>query len=83
MPALDGGPEAAFARAVLLEAISAALDELPANERDVFIAHELEGKSFKDISMQSGAKLNTLLAWKRRAVLHLRFRLQAMYDELF
>jgi RNA polymerase sigma factor (sigma-70 family) len=83
LPALDGGPEAAFARAVLLEAISTALDELPANERDAFIAHELEGKSFKDLSTQSGIKVNTLLGWKRRAVLHLRFRLQALYDDFF
>jgi RNA polymerase sigma factor (sigma-70 family) len=83
LPSLDGGPEAAFARAVLLEAISVALEELPANEREVFIAHELEGKSFNDISIQNGIKLNTLLSWKRRAVLHLRSRLQPMYDELF
>jgi RNA polymerase sigma factor (sigma-70 family) len=82
LPSLDGGPEASFARAVLLEAISAALDELPANERNVFIAHELEGESFKDMSIQSGIKVNTLLAWKRHAVLHLRFRLQPIYDEL-
>jgi RNA polymerase sigma factor (sigma-70 family) len=83
LPAPDGGPEASFARAVLLEAISAALEELPASERDVFIAHELEGKSFKDMSRQSGIKINTLLSWKRRAVRHLRSRLQPMYDELF
>jgi RNA polymerase sigma factor (sigma-70 family) len=83
LPAPDGGPEASFARAVLLEAISTALDELPANERDVFIAHELEGKSFKDLSTRSGININTLLAWKRRAVSHLRSLLQPMYDELF
>ncbi|MDR1936144.1 MAG: sigma-70 family RNA polymerase sigma factor [Candidatus Accumulibacter sp.] len=83
LPALDGGPEASLARAVLLEAISEALDELPANEREVFIAHELEGKSFKDMALRSGVKLNTLLTWKRRAVRHLRLRLQASYDELF
>jgi len=82
LPDPDGGPEAAYARAVLLEAISAALDELPANERDVFIAHELEGRSFNEIAADSGTNLNTLLGWKRRAVLHLRSRLQPLYDEL-
>lgn len=83
LPSRDGGPEAAFARAALLEAMSLALDELPAHQRDVFIAHELEGLSFKELAAQSGVKLNTLLAWKRRAVLHLRSRLQPLYDDLF
>jgi RNA polymerase sigma factor (sigma-70 family) len=82
LPDPDGGPEAAYARAVLLEAISAALDELPANERDVFIAHELEGRSFKEMAARSGVSVNTLLGWKRRAKLHLRSRLQPLYDEL-
>lgn len=81
LPAIDGGPEAAYARAVMLEAISNALDELPADERDVFIAHELNGESFKDISARSGINVNTLLGWKRRAVLQLRSRLQPLYDE--
>lgn len=66
---------------MLLEAISNALDELPANERDVFIAHELEGQSFKELSARSGTNVNTLLILKRRAVLHLRSRLQPLYDE--
>lgn len=82
LPALDSGPEASYVRAMLLEAISAALDELPARQRDVFIAHELDGRSFKDLAAQSGEKLNTLLGWKRLAVLHLRARLQPLYDEL-
>lgn len=82
LPAHDAGPEAQYARAVLLEALQDALDELPPNQRDVFIAHELEGLSFKDIAAQSGVALNTLLARKRYAVLHLRARLQAIYDEL-
>lgn len=82
LPALDSGPEASYVRAMLLEAISAALDELPARQRDVFIAHELDGRSFKDLAAQSGEKLNTLLGWKRLAVLHLRVRLQPLYDEL-
>lgn len=82
LPAIDSGPEAAYARAMLLAAISTALDELAANERDVFIAHELDGLSFKALSVQSGVNINTLLGWKRRAVLHLRARLQPVYDEL-
>ncbi len=82
LPASDGGPEAAYARAMLLEAISLALDELPARQRDVFIAHELDGRSFKDMASESGEKFNTLLGWKRQAVLHLRLRLQPLYDEL-
>ncbi|MET0534692.1 MAG: sigma-70 family RNA polymerase sigma factor [Steroidobacter sp.] len=81
LPSIDGGPEAAHARAVMLEAIANALDELPADERDVFIAHELDGESFKEISARSGVNVNTLLGWKRRAVLRLRSRLQPLYDE--
>jgi RNA polymerase sigma factor (sigma-70 family) len=83
LPALDSGPEAAYARAVLLDEIARALDELPANERAVFLAHELDGRSFKELSLESGIKVNTLLGWKRRAVLHLRARLQMDYEALF
>ncbi|CAH2932688.1 MAG: DNA-directed RNA polymerase specialized sigma subunit, sigma24-like [uncultured Paraburkholderia sp.] len=82
LPAHDAGPEALYARAVLLKALQDALDDLPANQREVFIAHELEGRSFKDMVAESGVTLNTLLARKRYAVLHLRARLQAIYDEL-
>jgi RNA polymerase sigma factor (sigma-70 family) len=82
LPAHDAGPEALYARGILLEALQAALDELPANQREVFVAHELEGRSFKDMATQSGVALNTLLARKRYAVLHLRARLQNTYDEL-
>jgi RNA polymerase sigma factor (sigma-70 family) len=82
LPALDSGPEAAYARSRLLEAMSVALDELPAQERDVFIAHELDGQSFKALAEETGVNVNTLLGWKRRAVLHLRNRLQSTYDEL-
>src|ERR1700745_984832 len=82
LPAHDAGPEALYARALLLKALQDALDELPPNQREVFIAHELEGRAFKDMAAQSGATLNTLLARKRYAVLHLRARLQAIYDEL-
>lgn len=82
LPAHDAGPEALYARALLLKALQDALDELPPNQREVFIAHELEGRSFKDMVAESGVTLNTLLARKRYAVLHLRARLQAIYDEL-
>ncbi|KLU24382.1 RNA polymerase subunit sigma-24 [Caballeronia mineralivorans PML1(12)] len=82
LPAQDAGPEAAYARSVLLAALQHALDELPDNQRDIFIAHELEGRSFKELAAESGVSLNTLLARKRYAVLHLRARLQAVYDEL-
>jgi RNA polymerase sigma factor (sigma-70 family) len=82
LPDPEGGPEAAYRRAVLLEAIALALDELPAGPRDVFIAHELEGRSFKALAEESGVRLNTLLGWKRQAVLHLRSRLLAIDDEL-
>lgn len=82
LPAVDAGPDALYARSVLLKALQDALDELPANQRDVFIAHELEGKSFKDMALESGVTLNTLLARKRYAVLQLRSSLQAVYEEL-
>ena len=81
LPSADAGPEAAYARAVLLEELVSALDELPQEQRDVFIAHELEGCSFKEQAVQSGVAVNTLLARKRYAVLHLRARLQTIYDE--
>jgi RNA polymerase sigma factor (sigma-70 family) len=82
LPSQEAGPEAIYARSLLLKALQEALDELPAEQRDVFIAHELEGRSFKDLAAQSGVALNTLLARKRYAVLHLRARLQPVYDEL-
>ncbi len=58
-----------------------ALDELPDEQREVFIAHELLGYSFKELALQSGIGVNTLLSRKHYAVLHLRQRLQAIYDE--
>lgn len=82
LPSPDEGPEAAFARSVMLEELQLAIDELPQNQREVFIAHELEGISFKDMALQSGIAVNTLLARKRYAVLSLRARLQNIYDEL-
>jgi RNA polymerase sigma factor (sigma-70 family) len=81
LPASDAGPEAAYARTVLLGELNAALDQLPREQRDVFIAHELEGRSFKELAAESGVGVNTLLARKRYAVLHLRARLQTVYDE--
>ncbi len=81
LPSPDAGPEAAYARTVLLEQLEAALAELPEEQRDVFIAHEIEGRSFKDLAAETGMKVNTLLSRKRYAVLHLRERLQDLYDE--
>jgi RNA polymerase sigma factor (sigma-70 family) len=81
LPAADAGPEAAYARRILLAELEAALDELPDEQRTVFIAHELEGRSFKELAAQTGVGVNTLLSRKRYAVLHLRRRLQAIYDE--
>jgi RNA polymerase sigma factor (sigma-70 family) len=82
LPSDEAGPEAVYARSVLLDALQAALDELPGNQREVFVAHELEGRSFKELAAESGVSVNTLLARKRSAVLHLRSSLQAVYDEL-
>lgn len=82
LPSRDAGPEAAYARNVLLEELDTALEELPQEQRDVFVAHELEGRSFKELSEATGVGINTLLSRKRYAVLQLRRRLQAIYDEL-
>src|SRR5512146_2834 len=81
LPSPEAGPEAAYARGVLLEELDAALDELPAEQREVFIAHEMMGQSFKEIAAETGVPLNTLLSRKRYAVLHLRERLRAIYKE--
>jgi len=81
LPSPEAGPEAAYARGVLLEELEAALDELPAEQRDVFIAHELEGRNFKELAAASGLSINTLLSRKHYAVLHLRRRLQSIYNE--
>jgi RNA polymerase sigma factor (sigma-70 family) len=82
LPSADAGPEALYARGVLLDELDLALDELPGEQREVFIAHELEGLSFKEIAARSGIGINTLLSRKRYAVLHLRERLHDIYDEL-
>jgi RNA polymerase sigma factor (sigma-70 family) len=82
LPSPDAGPEALYLRRTLLEEMKVALSELPAEQREVFIAHEIEGRSFKELASASGTNLNTLLARKRYAVLHLRQRLQSIHDEL-
>jgi RNA polymerase sigma factor (sigma-70 family) len=85
LPSPDAGPEALYVRSVLLDELELALDELPndqpMSQREVFIAHELEGRTFKELAKESGVNVNTLLARKRYAVLHLRERLQNIYDE--
>jgi RNA polymerase sigma factor (sigma-70 family) len=81
LPSPDAGPEAAYARSVLLEELADALEELPQEQRDVFIAHEIEGRSFKEIAADTALSVNTLLSRKHYAVIHLRERLRAIYDE--
>ncbi len=82
LPSPDAGPEALYLRNMLLEALEFALAELPTEQREVFVAHELEGRSFKELSAMSGVSVNTLLSRKRYAVLHLRRQLQSIHDEL-
>jgi RNA polymerase sigma factor (sigma-70 family) len=82
LPSPDAGPDAVYARHVLLDELTIAIDELPREQREVFIAHELDGRSFKEIARETGVNVNTLLSRKRYAVLRLRQRLQAIYDEL-
>ena len=81
LPSPDAGPEALYVRNQLLDELEFALDELPDEQREVFVAHELEGRSFKELSAESGVSVNTLLSRKRYAVLHLRERLQSIHDE--
>jgi len=81
LPSRDLGPDAVYARSVLLNELDEALDELPGQQRDVFVAHEVEGRSFKELSAETGVSVNTLIARKHRAVVHLRQRLQAIHDE--
>lgn len=82
LPSRDAGPEAAYARSILLGELEAALDELPPEQRAVFIAHEIDGRSFKELSAETGVSVATLLSRKHYAVLHLRQRLRDVYDEL-
>jgi RNA polymerase sigma factor (sigma-70 family) len=81
LPSPDAGPDAVFARNLLIDELESALDELPDEQREVFVAHELEGRSFKEIAAETGVSVNTLLSRKRYAVLHLRERLQSIYKE--
>ena len=81
LPSPDAGPEALYARNVLLDELDLAVDELPEEQREVFVAHELEGRSFKELAAETGVSVNTLLSRKRYAVRHLRERLQDIYDE--
>jgi RNA polymerase sigma factor (sigma-70 family) len=82
LPSPDDGPEAALARSLLVDALERAIEQLPKEQREVFIAHEIDGRSFKDISAATGVNINTLLSRKRYAVLQLRQQLQAVRDEL-
>jgi RNA polymerase sigma factor (sigma-70 family) len=79
LPSPEAGPEAAYARSILLEELDAAIEELPEEQREVFLAHEFEGLSFKEISAQTGVSVNTLLSRKHHAVVHLRRQLQSIY----
>jgi len=81
LPSVDASPEALYARSVLLDELELAVEELPEEQREVFIAHELEGRSFKQMAAETGVNVNTLLSRKRYAVRHLRQRLQDIYDE--
>lgn len=81
LPSPDAGPEALYTRSLLLDALELAIAELPVEQREVFIAHELEGRSFRQMAAEKGVSVNTLLSRKRYAVLHLRERLQDVYDE--
>ena len=81
LPSVDASPEALYARSVLLDELELAVEELPEEQRQVFIAHELEGRSFKQMAAETGVNVNTLLSRKRYAVRHLRQRLQDIYDE--
>lgn len=82
LPSADAGPDSLYARNVLLDALDEALDELPASQREIFIAHELNGKSFKELAEETGLSVNTLLSRKRYAVLHLRERLVEIDESL-
>ncbi len=81
LPSPDAGPEALYARGVLLDELERAVGELPEEQREVFVAHELEGRRFKEMAAETGVSVNTLLSRKRYAVRRLRERLRAVYDE--
>jgi RNA polymerase sigma factor (sigma-70 family) len=81
LPAPDAGPEALYARNVLLDEFEAAIQDLPPDQRAVFVAHEFEGRTFKEMAQETGVSINTLLARKRYAVRYLRKRMQGLYEE--
>ncbi len=81
LPSAEDGPEAAYARSVLFDELEAAIEELPNDQREVFVAHEIEGRSFKELAAETGVSINTLLSRKHYAVVHLRERLRTIYDE--
>jgi RNA polymerase sigma factor (sigma-70 family) len=81
LPSPDAGPDALYARNVLLDELELAVDQLPEEQREVFVGHELEGRSFKEMAAETGISVNTLLSRKRYAVRHLRERLQDVYDD--
>jgi len=82
LPSPDAGPDALYARSVLLEELQEAIDELPEEQREVFLRHEWDGWSFKEMAAETGVSINTLLSRKRYAIRHLRERLQSVYDDL-
>ncbi len=81
LPSPDAGPEALYARGVLLAELDDALEELPREQREVFVAHEIEGRGFRELSEETGLNINTLVSRKHYAILHLRRRLRAIYEE--
>ena len=81
LPSPNAGPDAVYARKLLLEELESAIEELPEEQREVFLAHEVEGRSFKELAAETGISVNTLLSRKHYAVLHLRRLLQAAHDE--
>jgi RNA polymerase sigma factor (sigma-70 family) len=82
LPSPDDGPDALYARRVMLDELELAIDELPPEQREVFVGHELEGRSFKELAAEAGVSVNTMLSRKRYAVLHLRRRLRVLYDQI-
>ena len=83
LPSPEAGPEALYFRNALFDELELALDELPAEQREVFVAHEIQGRGFKELAAETGVNVNTLLARKRYAVLHLRERLQSIYEDFW
>ncbi|HVT93027.1 MAG TPA: sigma-70 family RNA polymerase sigma factor [Bryobacteraceae bacterium] len=81
LPSPEGGPDAQYFRTIFFEALDAALDELPASQRDIFVGHELEGKAFEQLAEETGLNVNTLMSRKRAAVLHLRERLRSIHED--